>query len=96
MVHPTETFRARYRAAISRHYHPWLHAGFVLAYGIFCITLAWSTTAAITPLQWLTVPLTLADQETVLVVIVVGAGFGAFDQAGVGAQVGQGQTAAGR
>lgn len=40
MAHPTETFRARYRANVSSLYNPWLHATFVLAYGITCITLA--------------------------------------------------------
>ena len=59
MPHLTETFRSRYRANVSRHYNPWLHAAFVLGYGITCIALAWSSTAQITALQWLTVPLTL-------------------------------------
>ncbi|MGZ0716776.1 sterol desaturase family protein [Pseudomonas palleroniana] len=59
MAHPTEAFRARYRAGVSRHYHPWLHAGFVLGYGIFCIILAGASIERISPLEWLTVPLTL-------------------------------------
>lgn len=59
MQHPTEAFRERYRANVHPRYNPWLHAGFVLVYGIACIALAWSSTAQITALQWLTVPLTL-------------------------------------
>ncbi len=59
MAHPTETFRARYRANVAPHYNPWLHAGFVFGYGIASILLAWSSTHRITPLQWLTVPATL-------------------------------------
>ncbi|SET82813.1 Fatty acid hydroxylase superfamily protein [Pseudomonas sp. NFR09] len=59
MAHPTETFRARYRAQVATHYNPWLHAGFVFGYGIVCISLAWSSTHQITALQWLTVPATL-------------------------------------
>ena len=42
MAHPTETFRAGYRAAVSARYNPWLHASFVLGYGLVCIALALS------------------------------------------------------
>ncbi len=59
MTHPTEAFRTAYRASITPHYNPWLHAGFVLGYGLLCITLFWSTTQQIHPLEWLTIPLTL-------------------------------------
>ena len=45
---------SRYRAEVSPHYNPWLHAGFVLGYGVSCIALAWSSTHRITPIEWLT------------------------------------------
>ncbi|NVJ11706.1 SRPBCC family protein, partial [Myxococcus sp. AM001] len=38
-----QAFRARYRAAIHPLYNPWLHAVFVLAYGLTCISLLWRT-----------------------------------------------------
>ena len=34
-----QAFRTRYRDAIHPLYTPWLHAGFVLAYGLTCISL---------------------------------------------------------
>ena len=59
MTHPTEAFRERYRAAVHPRYNPWLHAGFVLTYGLFCIILAWGSTQHIQAWEWLAVPLTL-------------------------------------
>ena len=38
-----QAFRTRYRDAIHPLYNPWLHAGFVLAYGLTCLTLLWRT-----------------------------------------------------
>ena len=54
-----QAFRSDYRAAIHRLYNPWLHAAFVLAYGLLCIGLLWSTLEAVAPWQWLLVPATL-------------------------------------
>ncbi len=59
MPHPTEAFRTRYRASVHPRYNPWLHAGFVLGYGLLCITLFWSTVHQIHPLEWLAIPLSL-------------------------------------
>jgi len=55
----TEDFRAHYRAAVHPLYNPWLHGGFVLAYGMLCIALLWRTLDRVQPLEWLTVPLAL-------------------------------------
>ncbi|WP_284620361.1 SRPBCC family protein [Aquabacterium humicola] len=54
-----EPFRARYRAAISRHYSVWLHAGFVLAWGLATVAFFWSGVAGVKPLEWLAVPAAL-------------------------------------
>ncbi|RON08892.1 sterol desaturase [Pseudomonas brassicacearum] len=59
MRQTTQAFRARYRADIHRLYNPWLHGGFVLAFGGLGITLFWSTVHQVQPLEWLAVPLTL-------------------------------------
>ena len=58
MRQTTQAFRNRYRAEIHRFYNPWLHAGFVLAFGITAISLFWSTLEQVQPLEWLAVPLT--------------------------------------
>jgi hypothetical protein len=39
MQHDVEAFRARYRSAIHPAYRAWLHAGFVLGYGLLVIGL---------------------------------------------------------
>ncbi|QNM97675.1 sterol desaturase/SRPBCC family protein [Chitinimonas koreensis] len=44
--HDVAGFRARYRAGVSRRYNPWLHGGFVLAYGLACIAWLWSQAGA--------------------------------------------------
>lgn len=54
-----QAFRSDYRAAIHRLYNPWLHAAFVLAYGLLCIGWLGSTLEAVAPWQWLLVPATL-------------------------------------
>lgn len=54
-----EPFRARYRAAISRHYSVWLHAGFVLAWGVAVLAFFWGPVADVKPLEWLAVPAAL-------------------------------------
>jgi hypothetical protein len=36
-VFDTQTFRKKYRANISPYYNPWLHAGFVLVFGVTLI-----------------------------------------------------------
>lgn len=55
----TEHFRQQYRAAVSPHYNPWLHGGFVLGYGVLCIALLAGTLEQVRPLEWLTLPLGL-------------------------------------
>jgi len=59
MSHDVEAFRTRYRAGISPFYNPWLHALFVLAYGLACLVFFASTLELVRPLEWLTVPLAL-------------------------------------
>ena len=54
-----QAFRTRYRDAIHPLYNPWLHAAFVLAYGLTCVGLLWRTLDAVATWQWLLVPLTL-------------------------------------
>ncbi len=55
----TDTFRSRYRAAVHPRYNPWLHAVFVLGFGLLAIGGFWSTVSQVRPLEWLAVPLTL-------------------------------------
>jgi hypothetical protein len=54
-----QAFRTRYRAAIHALYNPWLHAAFVLLYGVTCLVLLASTLQDVPAWQWLLVPLTL-------------------------------------
>jgi len=54
-----QAFRARYRDAIHPLYNPWLHAAFVLTYGLTCVGLLWRTLDAVALWQWLLVPLSL-------------------------------------
>jgi len=54
-----QAFRQRYRAGISRLYNPWLHAGFVLAYGGAVLCLFASSLQQPTFWHWLLVPLAL-------------------------------------
>ena len=54
-----QAFRRDYRAAVHPLYNPWLHAGFVLAYGLLWIGWLWHTLEAVAPWQWLLVPATL-------------------------------------
>jgi len=55
----TQHFRQQYRATVSPRYNPWLHGGFVLAYGLLCIGLLCSTLSQVQPLEWLAVPVAL-------------------------------------
>ncbi|WOE77380.1 SRPBCC family protein [Pseudomonas protegens] len=55
----TQHFREQYRAAVSPRYNPWLHGGFVLAYGALCIAMLCSTLERVQPLEWLAVPVSL-------------------------------------
>ena len=59
MRQATQAFRTRYRAGIHPRYNPWLHGGFVLAFGLLCIGFFWSGLDRVQPLEWLAVPLTL-------------------------------------
>ena len=51
-----QPFRQQYRAAIRPGYNPWLHAGFVLAYGGAWIVFFLSRLEQPSLLEWLTVP----------------------------------------
>lgn len=59
MAYDTQAFRSRYRAGIHAWYNPWLHAAFVLAYGVLCLTFFCSSLDRVRPLEWLVIPLTL-------------------------------------
>ncbi|MBP5120424.1 SRPBCC family protein [Pseudomonas protegens] len=59
MRETTQHFRQQYRAAVSPRYNPWLHGGFVLAYGLLCIGLLCSTLSQVQHLEWLAVPVAL-------------------------------------
>ncbi|SEN66874.1 Fatty acid hydroxylase superfamily protein [Pseudomonas sp. ok272] len=59
MRQTTQAFRTQYRAQVHRFYNPWLHAGFVLAFGSAAIALCWGSVHQVQPLEWLAVPLTL-------------------------------------
>ncbi|MCH3084283.1 hypothetical protein K3X07_14750, partial [Listeria monocytogenes] len=54
-----QPFRQQYRAAIRPGYNPWLHAGFVLAYGGAWIGFFLSRLEQPSLLEWLTVPAAL-------------------------------------
>src|SRR3990167_484949 len=54
-----QAFRTDYRAAIHPLYNPWLHAAFVLTYGLTCVSLLWGSLDAVPAWQWLLVPLSL-------------------------------------
>ncbi len=54
-----QPFRQQYRAAIRPGYNPWLHAGFVLAYGGAWIVFFLSRLQQPSLLEWLTVPAAL-------------------------------------
>lgn len=54
-----QPFRQQYRAAIRPGYNPWLHAGFVLAYGGAWIVFFLSRLEQPSLLEWLTVPAAL-------------------------------------
>lgn len=57
--HDVAPFRARYRAAISPRYSVWLHAGFVLAWGVATLWFFWRQVTHPTMLEWLAVPAAL-------------------------------------
>lgn len=59
MSFDTQAFREKYRANIARHYNPWLHGGFVLAYGLAVLAFLLRRLDNVTLLEWLTVPATL-------------------------------------
>lgn len=59
MSHDTQAFRARYRAGIHPRYNPWLHGGFVLAFGIAVLWLCWREVTQVRPPEWLALPLAL-------------------------------------
>jgi hypothetical protein len=59
MSFDTHASRARYRAAIHPRYNAWLHAGFVLSFGVAAIGFFWSRAEHIQPWEWLAVPLAL-------------------------------------
>ena len=55
-----QAFRSDYRAAIHPLYNPWLHAAFVLAYGLLCIGRLGRTLEAVAP--WPGLPTVCADR----------------------------------
>lgn len=59
MSHDPQPFRARYRAAIHPYYNAWLHAGFVLAYGMACLVFFGSRLDQVQPLEYLSIPAAL-------------------------------------
>lgn len=59
MKFDTSNFRQRYRSAISPRYNPWLHAAFVLVFGVISIGFFFSHAANVRPWEWLAVPAAL-------------------------------------
>ena len=59
MSFDTQTFRKKYRANISPYYNPWLHAGFVLVFGVTLILFLLNKLDHVSAVEWLTVPATL-------------------------------------
>ena len=59
MAHDTLAFRTRYRAGISPWYNPWLHGGFMLAFGFASIWFFSRSLDAVLPVEWLTVLVTV-------------------------------------
>lgn len=55
MLSPTDRFRVRYRAGISRHYHGLLHGVFVLAYGAAWIGFFVSQVNSLRNWEWLAI-----------------------------------------
>jgi hypothetical protein len=60
MAHDTAAFRQRYRAQISRWYNPWLHGGFMLAYGSIAIGFFAQQLSDVSAMEWLALPCALA------------------------------------
>lgn len=58
-VHNTQAFRDRYRSSVRRWYSPWLHGGFVLAYGTICLAFFVSRLDQVALWHWLVVPVGL-------------------------------------
>jgi len=54
-----QAFRSRYRTGIAKWYSPWLHAGFVLVYGVALLGLFASSLNQPELWHWLLVPLSL-------------------------------------
>ncbi len=59
MSHDTQAFRDRYRAGIHPLYNVWSHGGFVLLYGVACLTFFISSLSDVKPWEWLVVPAAL-------------------------------------
>lgn len=59
MKHDVDAFRLRYRAEISPRYRAWLHASFVLIYGVCCIGFFLSTLEAVQAWELLVIPVAL-------------------------------------
>lgn len=58
-AHDVDAFRARYRAAISPRYNPWLHGGFVFVTGFAVMAAFLTRLHAVQPLEWLALPAAL-------------------------------------
>lgn len=63
MSFDTTAFRLRYRDAIHPYYNAWLHAGFVLVFGLLCIAFLWRQTTDVQFWEWLALPLGLIFQN---------------------------------
>ena len=59
MSFDTRPFRQKYRANIAPSYNPWLHAGFVLVFGLAVVIFLLSQLNQVSIIEWLTVPATL-------------------------------------
>ncbi|WP_397452794.1 SRPBCC family protein [Pseudomonas sp. NA-150] len=63
MKFDTTNFRMRYRAGTHPLYNAWLHAGFVLVFGMLAIAFFWSHAEHVRPWEWLAIPVALVIQN---------------------------------
>jgi hypothetical protein len=65
----TSRFRETYRAAVHPSYNPWLHGGFVLAYGLGCVGFFFHSVADVRAVEWLSVPAAVIVFNVVVYVV---------------------------
>ena len=58
-------YRANYRERVAGWYNGWLHVFIIYAIGFTALYVYLSNLSAVTPLEWLTVPLTFRKDRTV-------------------------------